>query len=103
MAIIGNTVPVRMYEEVFKKVVKAKMKHMIELMATVTTEPPTTTVQATEKDEDVSSDEENLTNPMTEEELEKMRYFYPDDYALAAAQQSSIGIWGRFSHRQAGV
>ena len=55
-------------------------------MATVTTEL-TTTVQATEKDEDVSSDEENLTNPMTEEELEEMRHFYPDDDALAAAQQ----------------
>ena len=78
MAMIGNSVPVLMYVQVLKQVVKAKLSALKEQQGQV---------QATEQDDDVSSDEENMTNPLTEEELEEMRHFYPDDEALALAQK----------------
>ncbi len=60
MAMMGSSVPVLMYVQVCKQVVKAKLSRVKEQQGQV---------QATEQDDDVSSDEENLTNPMTEEEL----------------------------------
>ena len=83
--------------QVFKKVVEAKLRTTTALQGELATLKKATVkrgsggeqsqVQATEQGDDVSSDEENMTDPLTEEELEKMRHFYPDDEALALAQR----------------
>jgi len=94
MAMIGNSIPVRMYASVFEQVVKvlSTKEHQAYLWSTPTMrknaarEAKAQPVSPADE-EDVSSDEENMTNPLTADELEEMRHFYPDDEALASAQK----------------